>query len=159
MNTGMTEETGAETTEARQPSTPKKVVNRFAATIVVVAMIIAALSLWTVIPYTWVWIGSRVSHTQTPSGGPYMVVLVGIVVSILLISWLISRLNHLYVRITGTYDVGAIRPRWLRSMRDEPERHSDPTVLETVIVSSVILAIVALSLWFFLLAGSPIANQ
>ena len=156
MNTEMSEETSAET---RGPSTPKKVVNRFAATIVVVAMIVAALSLWTVIPYTWVWIGSRVSHTQTPSGGPYMVVLVGIVASILLISWLISRLNHLYVRITGSYDVGAIRPRWLRSMRDEPERHNDPTVLETVIVSSVILAIVAMALWFFLLAGSPIANQ
>ena len=146
-------------TEMSEASMPKKVVNRFAATLVVVAMIVAALSLWTVIPLTWVWIGSRVSQTQAPSGGPYMVVLVGIVISILLISWLISRLNHLYVRITGSYDVGAIRPRWLRSMRDEPERHNDPTVLETVIVSSVILAIVALMLWFFLLAGSPIANQ
>ena len=156
MNTEMSEETIDHTSE---PSTPKKVVNRFAATIVVVAMIVAALSLWTVIPLSWVWIGSRVSQTQAPSGGPYMVVLVGIVISILLISWLISRLNRLYVRITGSYDVGAIRPRWLRSMRDEPERHDDPTVLETVIVSSVILAIMALMLWFFLLAGSPIANQ
>ena len=156
MNPQMSEETRDETREA---STPKKVVNRFAATLVVLAMIVAALSLWTVIPLTWVWIGSRVSQTQAPSGGPYMVVLAGIVVSILLIAWLISRLNHLYVRITGSYDVGAIRPRWLRSMRDEREHPDDPTVLETVIVSSVILAIVAMTLWFFLLAGSPMPNQ
>ena len=146
-------------TEMSDTSTGKKVVNRFAATIVVLAMIVAALSLWTVIPLTWVWIGSRVSHTQSPSGGPYMVVLVGIVTSILLISWLISRLNRLYVRITGSHDVGAIRPRWLRSMRDERERPENPTVLETVIVSSVLLAMIAAALWFFLLAGSPIPNQ
>jgi hypothetical protein len=136
-----------------------RVINRFAAGIVVIAMIVAALSLWTVIPLAWVYIGSRVSDTQAPSGGPYMVVLVGIVISILLISWLISRLNRLYVRITGSYDVGAIRPRWLRSMRDTPEAHDSPTVLETVIVTSVVLAAIAAALWFFLLAGSPLPNQ
>jgi hypothetical protein len=140
-------------------STGHRVVNRFAATIVVVAMIVAALSLWTVIPLAWVWIGSRVSNTQAPSGGPYMVVLVGIVTSILLISWLISRLNRLYVRITGSHDVGAIRPRWLRSMRDDAARPENPTVLETVIVSSVLLAAVTAAVWFFLLAGSPLPHQ
>jgi hypothetical protein len=157
MNTEMTE--APSDPELPRASAPKRVINRFAATIVVVAMIVAALSLWTVIPLTWVWIGSRVSHTQAPSGGPYMVVLVGIVISIVLIAWLISRLNRLYVRITGTHDVGAIRPRWLRSMRDTPSRPENPTVLETVIVSSVLLAMVAAGLWFFLLAGSPLPNQ
>ncbi len=65
-------------------------------------MLLAALSLWTAIPLTWIYIGSKLSDTQFPSGGPYMIVLVGIVVSILIVAWLIGRLNGLYVRITGT---------------------------------------------------------
>ena len=129
-----------------------------AASIVVVAMMLAALSLWTVIPLTWIWIGSRLSDTQFPSGGPYMIVLIGIIVSILLISWLIGRLNGLYVRITGHNRVSAMRPVWLRSMRDEA-RHEGPTVVEAVIVGSVILALLAMTLWFFLLAGSPLPDQ
>jgi hypothetical protein len=130
-----------------------------AAGIVVIAMLVAALSLWTVIPLAWVYIGSRLSDTQFPSGGPYMVVLVGIVVSILLIAWLLGRLNRVYVRITGTNAVAPIRPAWLKSMRDAPTRPSGPTVLEAVIVGSVILAGLAMGAWFFILAGSPLPSQ
>jgi len=130
-----------------------------AAGLVVVAMLIAALSLWTVIPLTWVYIGSRLSDTQFPSGGPYMLVLVGIVTSILIIAWLLGRLNRLYVRITGTNTMAPIRPTWLKSMRDSPGAPTGPTVLETVIVGSVVMAGIAMGLWFFLLAGSPLPNQ
>ena len=111
-----------------------------AATIVVAAMLIAALSMWTAIPLTWIYIGSRLSETQFPSGGPYMIVLVGIVVSILVVAWLIGRLNHLYVRITGTNSVNPIRAAWLRSMRDTPETQTW-TIVEAVIVGSVLLAV------------------
>jgi len=130
-----------------------------AASIVVLAMLIAALSLWTAIPLTWIYIGSRLSGTQFPSGGPYMLVFIGIVISILIIAWLLGRLNGLYVRITGTNTVAPIRPAWLKSLRDTQAGPAAPTVLETVIVGSVLLAAVALGIWFFLLAGSPIANQ
>ncbi len=126
-----------------------------AATVVVAAMLVAALSMWTAIPLTWIYIGSRLSKTQFPSGGPYMIVLVGIVVSILIVAWLIGRLNHLYVRITGTNSVNPIRSAWLRSMRDAPQTHTW-TIVEAVIVGSVLLAALALTLWFLLLAGSPL---
>jgi hypothetical protein len=134
-------------------------VRNAAATVVVFAMLIAALSLWTVIPLTWVYIGSKLSDTQFPSGGPYMLVFVGIVISILVIAWLLGRLNGLYVRITGTNTVTPIRPAWLKSMRDTPVEPRGTTVLETVIVGSVILAVLALTAWFFVLAGSPLPNQ
>jgi hypothetical protein len=130
-----------------------------AATLLVVLMIIAALSMWTAIPLGWVWIGSQVSEGQAPSGGPYMVVLFGIVISILVISWLLSRMNQLYVSLTGTRHVDPIRPAWLKSLRDSEAPRGGPTVLETVIVSSVILAIVAMTVWFFVAAGSPLPNQ
>ena len=127
--------------------------------VVFLAMLLAAFSLWTAIPLSWLYIGSKVSETQFPSGGPYAVVAVGIITSILVIAWLISRLNNLYVRITGTNRVVAIRPAWLKSMRDTGPAPSNVTVVEAVLMASVMLAALALTLWFFLLAGSPLPNQ
>jgi hypothetical protein len=130
-----------------------------AAAVVFVAMLLAAFSLWTAIPLSWVYIASKVSHTQFPSGGPYAVVIVGILASVLFVAWLIGRLNNLYIRITGTNRLGPIRPTWLKSMRDTGSVQASVTVIEAVLMGSVMLAALALSVWFFLLAGSPIPNQ
>jgi hypothetical protein len=130
-----------------------------AAGFVFLAMLLAAFSLWTAIPLSWVYIGSKLSETQFPSGGPYAVVAVGIVTSILFVAWLIGRLNTLYVRITGTNRLQPIRPTWLKSMRDSGPVRSSVTVVEAVLMGSVLLAMLALTVWFFLWAGSPIPNQ
>jgi hypothetical protein len=130
-----------------------------AAAIVFVAMLVAAFALWTVIPLTWVYIASKVSHTQFPSGGPYAIVAGGILVSVLIDAWLIGRLNSLYVRITGTNRLNPIRPTWLRSMRDTTPAYNTVTVVEAVMMASVMLAALALTVWFFVLAGSPLPNQ
>jgi hypothetical protein len=131
----------------------------FAAGLVFVAMLLAAFSLWTAIPLSWVYIASKVSHTQFPSGGPYAVVAVGIITSVLFVAWLIGRLNDLYIRITGTNRLAPIRPTWLKSMRDTGGVQGSVTVVEAVLMGSVMLAALALTVWFFLLAGSPIPNQ
>lgn len=130
-----------------------------AAGFVFLAMLLAAFSLWTAIPLSWVYIASKLSETQFPSGGPYAVVAVGIVASILVVAWLIGRLNTLYVRLTGTNRLGPIRPTWLKSMRDTAPLRGSVTVVEAVMMGSVMLAALALTLWFFLWAGSPIPNQ
>ncbi|HET7122299.1 MAG TPA: hypothetical protein VFI17_13735 [Solirubrobacterales bacterium] len=130
-----------------------------AAAFVFLAMLLAAFSLWTAIPLSWVYIASKLSHTQFPSGGPYAIVAVGIVTSILFVAWLIGRLNNLYIRITGTNRLAPMRPGWLKSMRDTAPVQSSVTVVEAVLMASVMLAALALTAWFFLLAGSPIPNQ
>jgi hypothetical protein len=127
--------------------------------VIFLAMLLAAFSLWTAIPLSWVYIASKVSHTQFPSGGPYAVVAIGIIASVLFIAWLIGRLNNLYIRITGTNRLGPMRPAWMRSMRDAAPMQSSVTVVEAVLMASVMLAALALTVWFFLLAGSPIPNQ
>jgi hypothetical protein len=130
-----------------------------AAGAIFVAMLIAALSLWTAIPLSWIYIGSKVSTSQFPSEGPYMVVAIGIVVSIVLVAWLISRLNQLYMHITGTNRLTPMRPSWLKSMRDSSQDVGSTTIVEAVLIGSVLLAGVALTLWFFFLAGSPLPSQ
>jgi hypothetical protein len=130
-----------------------------AAALVFLAMLLAAFSLWTAIPLSWVYIASKVSHTQFPSGGPYAVVAVGIIVSVIFVAWLIGRLNNLYVRITGTNRLAPMRPPWLQSMRDSGGPQSSVTVVEAVLMGSVMMAALALTVWFFILAGSPLPNQ
>jgi hypothetical protein len=127
--------------------------------LVFMAMLLAAFSLWTAIPLSWIYIGSKVSESQFPSGGPYAVVAVGIIASVLCVAWLIGRLNGLYVRITGTNRLTPIRPVWLKSMRDSGGPQSSVTVVEAVLMGSVMMAALALTVWFFLLAGSPLPNQ
>src|ERR1700754_1692040 len=117
-----------------------------AATAVFLAMLLAAFSLWTLIPLGWVYIASKLAHSQFPSIGPYMVVIVGIIVTVLVDAWLIGRLV-------------ASRPGWMKSMRDAAPVRNSVTVVEAVMMSSVMLAAVALITWFFLLAGSPIPNN
>ena len=130
-----------------------------AASVIFVAMLLAALSLWTILPLTWVYIGSKVSTTQFPDEFPYAVVIVGLIASIILVAWLLTRLNRLYIEVTGTNRLAPMRPSWMRSMSDTSSPAGTTTVVEAVLMGSVMLAAIALMLWFFLLAGSPLPNQ
>jgi hypothetical protein len=131
-----------------------------AAAFVVAVMMLGAVSMWTVIPFGWIWIGSMLSSSQQPSGGPYMVVFLGIVCSIIAMAWVLSRLNRLYARITGSTNLpGRYLPAWRKSLSDEREGPHGMNVLEAVILASVLLAGAAMAIWFFIAAGSPIPNQ
>ncbi|HSR94842.1 MAG TPA: hypothetical protein VLK56_08240 [Solirubrobacterales bacterium] len=130
-----------------------------AASAIFVVMLFAALALWTAIPVGWIYIGSKVATTQFPAEGPYAVVAIGIVVTIVLDAWLIGRLNALYMRVTGTNRLAPMRPSWLKSMRDTGAAAGTTTVVEAVMIGSVMLAGLVFVGWFFLLAGSPIPNQ
>jgi hypothetical protein len=134
-------------------------IRALAASIVFVVMLLAALSLWTAIPLGWIYIGSKLADTQFPSQGPYAVVAIGIIVTIVLDAWVIGRLNGLYMRVTGTDRLSPMRPSWLKSMRDSSNPAGTTTVVEAVMIGSVLLAGAVLVAWFFLLAGSPLPSQ
>lgn len=130
-----------------------------AAGFVVAVMVLGAVSMWTVIPFGWIWVGSMLSDTQQPSGGPYMVVFVGIVASICAMAWVLSRLNRLYVRITGSTRLpNRYLPAWRKSLSDERESPHGMSVLEAVILASVLMAGTAMAIWFFVAAGSPLPS-
>jgi len=74
-------------------------------------------------------------------------------------AWLIGRLNRLYIQITGTNRLTPMRSAWLKSMRDTSSQIGTTTVVEAVLMGSVLLPAIALTIWFFFLAGSPIPNQ
>ena len=124
-----------------------------------VAMLLAALSLWTALPLTWIYIGSKVSKTQFPAEAPYMVVIVGLIISIVLVAWLISRLNRLYVRDHRHQPPGADAPR----LAAQHARHRRPGEQHDRGRGGADGLGPARRrrphLWFFLLAGSPLPQQ
>lgn len=131
-----------------------------AAGVVVAIMVLGAFSMWTIIPFGWIWIGSMVSDSQQPSGGPYMVVFVGIVLSIVAMAWILARLNRVYVRITGSTRLPRhYLPAWKKSLSDDRSTPHGMSVLEGVILASVLLAGVAMAIWFLVIAGSPLPSQ
>jgi len=132
---------------------------KIAATGIFGVMLLAAFSLWTVIPFGWIWVGSKVSNTQAPSSGPYAVVFFGIVISIILVVLLLAWLNGLYERLLGTTVIDVDRVRLFKSLSEDRLRRRRWTVLEAVILSSVICAMAAMGAWFLLIAGSPLPSQ
>lgn len=126
----------------------------------VALMLVGAFSLWTVVPLGWLWIGSQIVGTQEPRLWAYFVVLVGIVTSVIVIAKVLSALNHRVMAIRGGegFRPTKIPLPWLESMRDERHSHS-ASVLDSVLVVSAVMAVVALVIWFVLLAGSPVPNQ
>lgn len=133
---------------------------RLEAGLLVCVMLVGAFSLWTVVPLGWLWIGSQIVGTQEPRLWAYFVVLVGIIVSVVAIAKVLAALNR---RVTILRGGEGFRPTkipmpWLESMRDE--RHSySASVLDSVLVASVLLAAIALVIWFVAFAGSPVPNQ
>lgn len=133
-------------------------VRRVVAAVLALFMLLAAFSLWTVIPLAWLWIGSQVAATQFPSLGPYLVVLFGVIFSIMVVAWLLGLMNELYMKLTGSHTVEPIRPGWLTAMTDTSGFRQAPTLLEAVIIGSVVIAAITFLVWFLTSAGSSLPS-
>ena len=127
-----------------------------AATVLIVAMSIAALFLWVGIPIGWLWIGSQLVSSSQPSMGPYAVVAIGIVASVVIDAMILSRLNRTYMRVTQTDGQVRIQLPWMKSMRGERDSGRETSVLDIILVGSVTLAGLTMLLWWVFLAGSPL---
>jgi hypothetical protein len=129
-----------------------------AAVVLIVAMSVAALFLWVGIPIGWLWIGSQLVSSSQPSMGPYAVVAVGIIASVVIDAMILSRLNRTYQRVTETDGQVRIQLPWMKSMRGEREAPRQTTVLDIILIGSVTLAGLTMLLWWVLLAGSPLPS-
>ena len=105
----------------------------------VLLMLAGCLLLWVGVPVGWLWIGSQVQSSSS-LGTALMVTMFGTLVSIVLLVFVLGRLNRWHTE--------------LNERRDRPLRSS---ALEVILVSSAGLAIVGFGIWFFGFAGaSPV---
>jgi len=105
--------------------------------ILLLMMLGAGLVLWIGVPLAWLYIGSQVQGETNSIGTALAVTMVGVVVSILLIVPVLGWLNRKHLEL-----------REARGL----ETHG-ATALEAVMTVSVAVAVVAFSVWFFVIAG------
>jgi hypothetical protein len=119
-------------------------------------MALGSVALWIGVPVVWLWIGSQLTTSTQAALGPYLLVGIGIILSILGIGKLLATLNAAYSRVSGRDATVRIQLPWMRSMRGERDAGIQTSVLDVIMVISVGLAVVAMALWFFFLAGSSL---
>ncbi len=126
--------------------------HRLAAVLLIALMAVGSVALWLGIPFAWIYLASQLVETSQPTMGPYVMVLVGIPLSMVVVGKLLSKLNQVYGDVTRTTPVVRVRAPWHRSMRDGRESGHPRTVLDVVMVISVALAMTCMGIWFFFFA-------
>lgn len=147
----------AEPTEGERPrSLLRTAAAKPAAAFLIVLMAIGSVILWLGIPIGWLYFASQLVDTSQPTLGPYVLIIFGIPITMVVFGKALFTLDRAFERVTGRTSETDFRPPWLRSMRGERTVSRRVTVLEGVMVVSVALAVLASAVWFFLFAGSSL---
>jgi hypothetical protein len=131
---------------------------QIAGALLILLMAVGSVALWLAIPVGWIYVASKLVSSSQPTMGPYVLVLVGIPVSMVIMGKLLAKLNRVYGEVTGTTSKVRVRMPWHRSMRGERDGAPPRTVLDVVMVASVSVALLCFGVWFFLFAGSSLPH-
>ena len=121
--------------------------------------IVAAMLIGAGVPLLWIWIGSLISESRGAAGveaSTAIVIAVGIILTYIVVVLIAAAIQAR----TNPQEPGPRHTRhpWLRSMRDEPYRPGTEKLspVEAVFVGTAIVATIAMMIWFFAFAGSPL---
>ena len=131
---------------------------RLASWVLVALMAAGSIAMWLVNPVAWVWLASRLQKSSQPSLGPYMLVLVGVIVTAVVLTKTLGALNRRHAALTGRDASRRAQLPWLKSMRGERDSGREGGVLEVVMVISVGAAATVSAIWFFAFAGSSLPS-
>jgi hypothetical protein len=127
---------------------------------IVAAMVVGSVTLWVANPIFWLWVTARLQSTQ-PSMGPYALMLAGITATAIAVGKGLATLNRLYGTVTGNEPTVKVILPWRRSLRGGRSRKRETdgrlpvTVLDVVMVISVVVAVSALVIWFMVVQPAP----
>jgi len=101
-------------------------------------MFVGSLVLWLGTPLLWLWVGSQVQGSTSSLGLALLVMGVGVLVTVWLLALLLGKLSEVYRQIA------------LARGHEDPGHH----MLESVLIATAAVAIVAFGAWFLLFAGA-----
>ena len=115
-------------------------------------IVIGSLITWIGIPLFWVWVAGQLIN-EYPS--IYLLALAACPLTMIIWGWALYRINGIYVELAPPRQdaPGVQRSAWLGSMSgDRTPRRRQLTLLDASMVVSVIIALTALAVWFFVFA-------
>jgi hypothetical protein len=118
--------------------------------VLVAAIFLGSLVMWIGLPLGWLWLVTRVIHHYPEA---YAGALFGCPVTMTLLGLMLARLDSFYLRLRGGHPEHH-RTAWLKSLSGERPGRRPRTVLETSMTISVVLAMIAITIWFFFYAHS-----
>jgi hypothetical protein len=124
--------------------------------VLIALMAIGSVMMWLGLPIALVYLASQVADSPRPSMGPYLLIIVGLPLGMIAIGKALGALDRYHGRITGLDDGRPEQAVWMKSMRGERERRRRRSVLDTVMVISVGVALALGAVWFFGFAGSSL---
>jgi hypothetical protein len=128
---------------------------------VIALMAAGGLGMWIANPVLWLWITARLQSGTQPSMGPYALLLLGVILTCVAIGKGISSLNRYYARITGATPTVRVIVPWRRSLRGGRSQMKDTdgrlpvSVLDVIMVTSVVLAVISFSAWYLVVNPTP----
>jgi hypothetical protein len=128
------------------------------ALLLVLLMALGSVVMWIGVPLGLIYLAAHISGSSNPSAGPYVLVLVGLPIGMAIVGKALGVLDRAHARLTGRVDATRRPAAWMRSMRAERTSTRRPGVLDRVMLTSVILAVVAFGVWFFAFAGSSLPS-
>ena len=121
------------------------------------AMAVTAVNIWTGSPLLALWIGSRLQGTSGLSMGAVFAVIAVMVATSL---GLIRLLGERHDRLLGIPPGPRRQQPWLRSLSGERTRDQRArqrvSALDVVLVGTVLIAALTFEVWFFFFSGSSI---
>ena len=128
--------------------------------LILAAMAVVAVNIWTGSPLLALWVGSRLQGTSGLSMGAVFAVVVVMGVTSFALIKLLGALGARHDRLHGVPPAPRRQQPWLRSLsgerlRDQRKRQRI-SALDVVLVGTVLVAAIAFEIWFFFYSGSSI---
>jgi hypothetical protein len=124
------------------------------------AMALVAVNIWTGAPLLALWIGSRIQGDSGLSMGAVFTVIAVMGASMYGLVRLLGALGARYDRRLGREPARRQQLPWMRSLSGErlsDQRAREPvSALDVLLVGMVLVAALAFEVWFFFFSGSPI---
>jgi hypothetical protein len=121
---------------------------------------LAAMNVWTGAPLLAVWVGSQAQSGQVLSLRGAFVALVVLSALAFLLGQALAWLSYRYDELTGRPRLAGETSPWHRAKRGDRVQdirtRFGVSAPEKIVAGSVVLAVVALEIWFFFLAGSSL---
>lgn len=145
---------------ATDSTTPQRLSGLLQRVVLSALTIVISVNLWTGFPLLALYLGSRVSRGTQVSMGAIGVALLSLCVFTAVGVAALGRISSRYDRIAGRAPGPRQAAPWLRSMRAERATRDQPrrpaNAIETIVVVSVVVAVIAFEVWFFFFAGSSL---
>ena len=103
--------------------------------------------MWIGVPAGWLWVAGKITSDQAQH---IVLSVIGVPIAIIFWAQLLFFLNRLHMRVT--------MPRLMREI-EEADEDEEPRVirgpLEPLMVGSLVVALIAMTIWFFFFAERP----